>query len=117
MLVGVSGGPDSTALLLLFAELKARDPGGFPELIAGHVHHGLRGEGADRDAEFAAGAARALGIECLVERVDARAEARRRSLSLEAAGRALRYDAFARWARERGIDAVALAHHADDQAE
>ena len=114
LLVGVSGGADSTALLLLFTELRNR--GGsdcFPELLVGHVHHGLRGRSADGDEEFVRELARSHGVECLVYR----GSARRSGLSLEVAARALRYEAFRSWAHELRLDAIALAHHLDDQAE
>jgi tRNA(Ile)-lysidine synthase len=118
LLVALSGGPDSTALIHLLAAARARrGPGRFPEILAGHVHHGLRGEDADLDEAFSRELARSLGIEILVHHGDARAEAARMRLSPEAAARSLRYGAFRAWARERRIDAIALAHHLDDQAE
>jgi len=114
LVVGVSGGADSTALLLLFTELRNRAGNdGFPELLVGHVHHGLRGQSADGDEEFVKELARSQGLECLVYR----GSARRRGLSVEVAARALRHEAFRSWAQELRIDAIALAHHLDDQAE
>src|SRR5688572_22358600 len=114
-LVAVSGGADSTALLRLLLDLRERGRGDpFPEVVVGHVHHGLRGASADLDEDFVQGLAREHGLSCAVVRVDVRGEATRRGLSLEAAGRALRYDAFRRWAVDLGLDAVLLAHHLDD---
>ena len=81
------------------------------------MHHGLRGKEADADEEFVRGLARARGLEVLVHRGDARAEAERSRLSPEAAGRSLRYRAFRTWAMEARLDAVALGHNLDDQAE
>jgi tRNA(Ile)-lysidine synthase len=117
-LIGVSGGPDSTALLCLFVELRDQEGGApFPELLAGHVHHGIRGREADLDAEFVEDLARKKGVPFLIFHGRAREEALRWRLSPEGAARALRYRAFRRWAVEQGVDAVALAHHLDDQAE
>ena len=87
------------------------------EILAGHVNHGIRGDEADRDAAFVAAEARLLGVELLLESVSAPAEAERRKLSLEDAARQLRYGVFGHWALERDLDAVAAAHHLDDQAE
>jgi tRNA(Ile)-lysidine synthase len=118
LLVAVSGGPDSIALLHLLASLRARrGPERFPALLVGHVHHGLRGADADADAAFVRGVAAAHGLEILVHRGDARAEAMERGLSPEAAARSLRYRVLGAWAVEARLDAVALAHHLDDQAE
>jgi tRNA(Ile)-lysidine synthase len=117
LLIAVSGGPDSTALFLLFLELRSSGLPGFPELLAGHVHHGLRGDEADRDEAFVRALAAERGLECLVARAAARDEAARAGLSPEAAARSVRYRAFREWASERRIDAIALAHHLDDQAE
>jgi tRNA(Ile)-lysidine synthase len=118
LLVGVSGGPDSTALFLLFAELKETgwvQP--FPEVFVGHVHHGLRGADADEDERFVSDLSAARGMECLVFKGNALEEGRRSGASPEEAARALRYRAFRFWAVERSLDAVALAHHIEDQAE
>jgi len=118
LLVAVSGGPDSTALFHLLSSFRARrGPARFPELLVGHVHHGIRGKEADADEEFVRELARARGVEVLVHRGDSRAEAERSGLSPEAAARSLRYRVFRSWAVEARLDAVALGHHLDDQAE
>jgi len=118
VLVGCSGGPDSTALLDLLAELRSQGGLAGPlELFVGHVHHGLRGPEADRDLERARSLAGELGLEFLVRRVEAGALASASSVSREVAARKLRFDAFRDWARSHALDAVALAHHLDDQAE
>lgn len=118
LLIAVSGGPDSTALLELLV-LRSREAASplSPELWVGHVHHGLRGAEADLDEAFVRALALEHGLPLLVHAGDARLEARRWKLSPEAAARRLRQEAFARWAHENGIDAIALAHHRDDQAE
>ncbi len=104
--IGLSGGVDSMLLLDLGAGL-ARDLG--IELSALHVHHGLS-PNADGWAAFCAAECAARGVPFALARV---AVARGGGTSVEAEARAARHRAFAGLA----VDAVALAHHADDQAE
>ncbi len=110
VVVGVSGGPDSVALLhvlvLLRAELSL-------QLTACHVHHGLRPE-ADGEAAFVAALAGRLGCPARVVRVRVPPGGGR---SPEEAARLVRHGALARVAREVGASRIALAHTADDQAE
>lgn len=106
--VGVSGGPDSAALLHILARLA---PELRLDLTVAHLDHGLRAESA-ADAAFVEGLARDYGLNCVVERVDVALLARQRGLSLEEAGREARYTFFARLG-----PTVAVAHNADDQAE
>jgi len=111
LLIAVSGGPDSLALLHVLQEI-------FPaeQLVAAHLHHGWREE-ADAEAEFVRQTAVSWGIACFIEEVDVVGLAREQALSLEEAGRKARYDFFARLATKIGAKAVAVGHHADDQAE
>ncbi len=106
LLIGYSGGLDSSVLLALLAQLSARLH--FP-LHAVHVHHGLS-PNADAWAEFCRRSCARLGVPLAVERVDV---APWRALGLEAAARAARYAAYERHAG----DFLVLAHHRDDQAE
>jgi tRNA(Ile)-lysidine synthase len=110
VLVAVSGGADSVALLhvlvLLRGELGL-------DLRVAHVHHGLRAE-ADRDAEFVRGVTERLGCPFAIQRV---AVARGAGRSPEEAARIARLAALARMARAAGAARVALGHTADDQAE
>lgn len=114
VVVGVSGGADSVALLYALHHLRPRLSFA---LTAVHVHHGLRGQEADADAEFVQLLAWRLGVPCVVEKVKVAALARRGRISIEMAGRSARHDVFARVARAVGADRVATAHHADDQVE
>jgi len=111
--VAVSGGPDSLALLHLFAE-RASDR----QLRLGiaHLDHGLRVE-SGREVDFIRHLAARLGLPLYTERVDVRALQRRWRLPLEAAGRKARYRFFQEIADRLGFNKVALAHHADDNAE
>jgi tRNA(Ile)-lysidine synthase len=110
LLVAVSGGPDSVALLHALTCLRADLA---LTLTVGHVHHGLREE-ADRDAAFVRGLAARLGCRVAVEAVSV---PHRPGRSPETAARAARYTALARMARATGATRIAVAHTADDQAE
>ncbi len=107
LLVAVSGGADSCALLQILLALGQR-------VGVAHVHHGLRGSAADADLEFVRVRARALGVPFLFARVDA---ATRDGRSPEARARGLRYEALARLRERGGYGYVATAHTLDDQAE
>lgn len=111
IVAGVSGGPDSMALLhALHALWPAK------QLIVAHVNHMLRPAAADEAALVEKTAAfytlPFYSISCDVETT-----ARQQKLSLEEAGRLVRYQFFAKVAHEVGATAVTVAHHADDQAE
>lgn len=114
VLVGLSGGADSVALLHLLAARSRTD--GFP-LLALHVHHGIRGAEADRDEAFCRSVAGAMGVAFLSVRVDAPALARECGCGLEEAARMARYRAFGQVMQEKQIPLLATAHHADDQTE
>ena len=116
ILVGASGGADSTALACLVALARERIPA-LPPIWLGHVHHGIRGSDADRDAGAVAELAARLGLDHLEERVDVPALARNEHLSIEAAGRQARYGVFSSWSEAHAIDVFLLGHHADDQVE
>ena len=114
VLVGFSGGADSTALLHLLCALAPRL--GLTLVIA-HLHHGIRGRAADEDARWARKIGRKLGLRTIVGRADVPALARRASISIEMAARQARNAFFLSAARRARCSAVALAHTADDQAE
>ena len=114
LLVAVSGGADSTALLVglhgLSRELGVR-------LHAAHLHHGLRGTEADADLESVRALCRRLDVPLTAARWDARARLRRRGLSGQAGLRTLRREFLLAAARRAGAHAVVTAHTADDQLE
>lgn len=113
VIVAVSGGADSVALLDLLATLP-----GFPlNLIAAHLNHCLRGEESDADERFVAALATSRTIPLETCRVDVRALAGQKGLSLEEAGREARYLFFEQLRRKHNAAAIATAHHSDDQAE
>src|SRR5689334_8543952 len=112
--IGVSGGADSVAMLRIFAELRTHL--GITVLVL-HFHHQLRGTEADEDERFVKALAKEFRMEFESGRVDVAAEARRRGWNVEDAARRLRYQFFASVAEARGLNRVAVAHTADDQAE
>lgn len=114
VIVALSGGADSVCLLHLLAELREELE---VELKAVHVHHGLRGEEADRDAAFAEKTAEMAGIPCLVVQKDVAGYAKISGKSVEEAGRELRYQVFEEAAASWGGAKIAVAHHREDQAE
>jgi tRNA(Ile)-lysidine synthase len=117
ILVGVSGGPDSIALLDFLSQFRERT--GLPRggIAAGHVNHGLRGEESEADAAFVEALAARMGQRCFSSRVEPRLNSQTRGESPEQAARTLRYDALRGMAVRIGADRIAVAHTADDQAE
>lgn len=114
--VAVSGGADSTALLLALEELKGRRLLGV-ELTAAHLNHGLRGESAEEDARFVETLARARGFEFVSGRADVWKRAGDSSDNVEQAARRARYEFLAGAARRAEASAVLTGHTLDDQAE
>ena len=106
VLVGVSGGADSVALLRALHQL------GIPVTIA-HLNHRLRGVDSDADEQFVRDLAARLGVPIVVKSVEVRKQAERSGLSIEMAARQARHDFFAEFKNS----VIALAHHADDQVE
>ncbi len=114
ILVGLSGGADSTCLLLALKQLSKKY--GF-ELYALHVNHMIRGEEADRDEEFVRKLCEQNGIELVCVTRDVPSLANKTGQSLELCARNVRYEAFRDICRQKGITAVATAHNACDNAE
>jgi tRNA(Ile)-lysidine synthase len=114
VLVGASGGVDSSALLFLLHRIK-KDIA--IDLGAAHVNHGLRGEESERDEAFVRKLADGLSVPCHVMRADVRAYGRERGVSIQHAGREVRYHYFAGLCETHGYGKVAVAHNRDDQVE
>jgi len=116
ILIALSGGADSVALTHAFHRLRnGRERLGV-ELMAAHLNHRLRGEESDRDEGFVQELCEKLEIECVIERLG-RAENLLYSSNLEERARELRYAFLNRIADRAQAQHIALAHHADDQAE
>jgi tRNA(Ile)-lysidine synthase len=114
VLIAVSGGPDSMALLHLLVELA---PEFEARLAVAHVNHGLRPQAAEADQRFTEQQARRLGLNCHSGRADVAQYRREHALSLEEAARKVRYAFLRRTAQDRGYNKIALGHQADDNAE
>lgn len=114
VVVGVSGGADSVCLLTWLSAV--RGIVGL-DIIGVHVHHGIRGEEADRDMQFTRELCDKLGVELIVRKYDVPSYARENRLSEEEAGRKLRYEAFREVLSERQFNRIAVAHHSEDSAE
>ncbi len=114
--IGLSGGPDSTLLLHTMRDLAERAELNW-KLFPAHFHHGLRGEEADADAAFVSDLADELGLPFFTEKADVRELAARKGGSMEEVARYHRYAFLERVALKTGSDLVAVAHHADDNAE
>lgn len=115
VLVGVSGGPDSVALLRLLWEL---GPSLRLSLEVAHVDHGIRGPQSRDDCEFVRGMAARLSLPFHLARLDLGEAADKRGAgNLEARARERRYRFFAQVASERRMGKVAVGHNRDDQVE
>ena len=114
VLVGLSGGADSVCLLLLLSQLSRRHDF---SVRAFHMHHGIRGEEADRDRDYSEELCRKWGVSFDQVKEDVPEYARIHKVSQEEAGRILRYQHMRRIAKEYGCEKIAVAHHGDDQIE
>jgi tRNA(Ile)-lysidine synthase len=114
VLVAVSGGVDSMVLLEALVRLTPKHRW---QLHIAHFNHQLRGRASDADERLVRATARRLGLPCVIERANVRQLARQQKVSIEMAARRARHEFLAGTARARGINRVALAHHADDQVE
>ncbi len=120
LVVAVSGGADSVALLRALIELRGGDPG---LLVIAHLNHCLRGDESDRDEQFVRQLQAKLiesevgSLELAVERRDMAAIAAQTGDNLEATARRERYAWLTEVARRFGLSHVATGHTADDQAE
>ena len=114
VLAGISGGADSTALLIFLDEF-GKELG--ISLEAVHVEHGIRGGESLSDEAFVRDLCSRRGIKLHVEHADVPALASYKGESLEEAARNARLEIFEKIRQKTGADKIALAHHADDQAE
>jgi tRNA(Ile)-lysidine synthase len=114
VVVGVSGGPDSVCLLHV---LRALAPEYGVTLHVAHLNHQLRGTDADDDAAFVAQLAADWGLPRAIVARDVTAYAECERLAIEEAARQMRYGFLAEVAQQIGSETIAVAHHADDQAE
>jgi tRNA(Ile)-lysidine synthase len=114
VVVGVSGGPDSVALLHVLHELSDDLE---IWLHAAHLNHGLRGAEAEEDSEYVLRLADSLGLAATLEKRDVAEMAHASGMSLEQAARAARYEFLEKVADVCGASKIAVGHTSDDQAE
>jgi len=124
VVLGISGGPDSSCLLALLCELREEWD---LQLHAVHVHHGLRGEDADEDSRYTEELCRRFFVPCRTFYYDVKKMAGEKGLTTEEMGRELRYAAFESLRQEilnasggqtaPGCVKIAVAHNRNDQAE
>ena len=114
VLIAVSGGADSLALAELLINSRRRFN---LELVIAHFEHGLRGQDSLDDADFVKAFADLRGIKFTGGSGDVKAFAAANKISVETAARTLRYEFLSKAKADFNLDAIALAHHADDQAE
>lgn len=116
IVVAVSGGPDSMALLYILNELsKSKDLG--LKIVCAHVNHGLRGEESNREAEFVRNQSEHWGIPFELGLFDIPSYMRQSGKGLQLAAREKRYEFLHDVASRYSATSIALAHHANDQAE
>jgi tRNA(Ile)-lysidine synthase len=116
VLLAVSGGADSVALMFTMLRLKEAQIIN-AEFAVGHVNHKLRGRAADEDEEFVLDLGKKAGIEVVTRSVDVGRHAKSNKLSVETAARKLRASALIDIADLGGCKLIATAHHKDDNAE
>ena len=114
VLVGLSGGPDSVALLLLLARLRKKLN---LQLTAVYINHQIRPKAALKEEKFCEELCDRLGIELDIVAEDIPALAKKKKVGLEEAAREFRYEVYELLADEDGHDKIALGHHRDDRVE
>lgn len=114
VVLGVSGGADSICMLKILSDLQKRLG---ISLYVLHINHQIRGEEADEDAAFVKKICTKFKVPHRIINVDVPALAEREGLSVEEAGRYIRYDEFSKYAYEVGATKIAVAHNSNDNAE
>lgn len=110
VLLTVSGGADSVALVRVFCEAGLR-------FEIAHCNFQLRGKEAEEDENFVCGLAEKFNVPFHVIHFDTKKFAEEKKISIQQAARELRYEWFEKIRAERKLDLIATAHHADDQVE
>ena len=110
VILALSGGIDSMVLADLLLKSKV-------QFVAAHCNFNLRGEESDGDEQLVREFTEKNGIQCFVRHFDTEQYAIEKGISIEMAARDLRYAWFEELRQQLGYDKIAVAHHADDQAE
>ncbi|MFP7737867.1 tRNA lysidine(34) synthetase TilS [Priestia aryabhattai] len=114
VVVGVSGGPDSLALLHFLWSLKEQKS---LTIIAAHVDHMFRGKESKQDMEYVQNYCKQLNIKCEAKQIDVTSYQKERKLSSQVAARECRYTFFTHVMKKHKANLLALGHHGDDQVE
>ncbi len=114
VLVALSGGPDSVFLLHFFNKFKNKFK---IEIGAAHINHRLRGNDSERDELFCRAICDELSVPFYILRKDIKSYSKKNKISLEVAGRKIRYEFFEKISSENKYDKIVTAHNADDNAE
>ncbi len=114
IIIAVSGGADSMCLLSVMSKISDLFD---LKIIVVHVNHNIRGEEAKRDENFVAHFCKERNIECIIESVDVPSIAKLNKISLELAGRNVRYNIFNKVLTEKNADKILVAHNKNDSVE
>ncbi len=114
LIVAVSGGADSMALLAILKKISINHP---LKLVVAHLNHQLRGRASDLDERLVCNTAKRYGLNYEVERINIAAYGKLQKLTLEEAGRQARRSFFFRLSEQYGAAFVITAHHRDDNVE
>lgn len=118
LIIGVSGGADSVCLLAALANLRdTKEEFRDLKLFAVHVHHGIRGAEADRDASFVEKLAKDLSVPCRIVKINVPKLSEESGMSEEETGRRERYRIFEEIRDEFHFTKIAVAHNKNDLAE
>lgn len=115
ILAAVSGGPDSVALLTCL--MKHRDDLKLDKIGVAHVNHMIRGEAADKDEQFVRELARDFDLSFYCSRTDVKSFAEKNKMSIEDAGRVIRYQFLSEIRSNKNYDFISTGHTKDDNAE
>jgi len=110
LVLALSGGIDSMVLANLLLKMKV-------DFAVAHCNFHLRGKESDGDEQFVREYAEKIGVQCFVKHFETEKYAAEQGISIEMAARDLRYAWFEELRQQLGYDKIAVAHHADDQAE
>lgn len=115
ILMGVSGGPDSVALVRVLIGLRKIHH--INALGIAHLNHGLRGDESLRDENFVRNLAQSFSLPFFLKKMDIKTLSEKEHLSVEEAGRNARYEFFTKLAKNHGFTKIATGHNRDDNAE
>ena len=114
ILVALSGGPDSVFLLHFLNKYRKKFK---IEIAAAHINHLLRGKDSERDELFCKAICEELSISFYCVRKNIKSYSKKNKISLETAGRKIRYDFFEKVSKKNKYNKIVTAHNADDNAE